>query len=104
MLFSLLTYNYRCLRQTTLDTSGFNKVPRFTREGFMEHIGELLVSSSDSISLVNQAPFRRCFKFVQPNLKESDIPRNDEARHWIVDKVEHVIAQLREELKVFQLS
>jgi hypothetical protein len=66
----------------------------------MEHIGELLVSDSKAISLVDKGPFRRLFKFIQPRLKDSDIPHRNEAREWILEKMGVVVARLHEEFAV----
>jgi hypothetical protein len=66
----------------------------------MEHVGELLVLDSKAILLVDKGPFCCLFKFVQLNLKDSDIPHRDEAHNWIMEKMDVVISCLSKDFAV----
>jgi hypothetical protein len=66
----------------------------------MEHLIEFVVADHEAVKIVNSERFRACFKFVQPNLKESEIPKRDALRKAIIEKVELVVQCLRQELAV----
>ncbi|THG95518.1 hypothetical protein EW026_g6148 [Hermanssonia centrifuga] len=82
----------------TLD-SFVKKVPKWTQQGLLDHIVELIVSDDQAFRLVEKAAFRRLLQYQRPQTKDTEIPHHTFVREEIMRKASDVEARLREVFK-----
>ncbi|PPQ85072.1 hypothetical protein CVT26_005196 [Gymnopilus dilepis] len=84
--------------QKNLD--GFVKsVPKWSKEGLLEHIIDFVVSDDQPFRIVEKSSFRALLTYQRPAMNDSDIPHRTKLREEIVYKAEVAIDRLKEHFK-----
>ncbi|GJF00539.1 hypothetical protein PsYK624_168320 [Phanerochaete sordida] len=85
--------------QQTLDSFREPGPAKFTNDGLISHLVEIITDADLPIRIVNRGPFRAVLPYLQPSLKEANIPHHIKMREIILEHAHRVADLLREKYK-----
>lgn len=89
-------------RQTTLDGSLTvqPRVPRFSTQGLVDYLVELIVSEDSAFQLVDRPIFRQLLQYLRPVLLNRDIPHRTKIREEILERAKQAEVNVKASLQV----